>query len=67
MEIQLTIAINFISSIDNNEEHVIPVKKKNNSESVKVSEFVFVYVPLLNYKCHEINPNLGGSYIDSPN
>ena len=26
MEIQLTIAMNFISSIDNNEEHVIPLK-----------------------------------------
>ena len=26
MEIQLTIAMNFISSINNNEEHVVPLK-----------------------------------------
>ena len=30
------------------------------------SEFVFDYVQLLYYKCHKINPNRGGSYIDSP-
>ena len=30
------------------------------------SDFVFGYVQLLFYKCHKINPNLGGSYIDSP-
>ena len=29
------------------------------------SEFVFDYVNLLYYKCHKINPNRGGSYIDS--
>ena len=29
-------------------------------------EFVFDYVPLLHYKCHKINPNLGGSDIDFP-
>ena len=29
-------------------------------------DFVFHYVHLLYYKCHEINPNCGGSYIDSP-
>ena len=33
---------------------------------MKDSEFVFDYVQLLYYKCHEINPNRGGSYIDSP-
>ena len=38
---------------------------QNNSESIKGSEFVFDYVDLLYYKCHEINPNHGGSYIDS--
>ena len=32
----------------------------------KVSRFVFHYVYLLYYKCHEINLNRGGSYIDSP-
>ena len=35
-------------------------------ESIKGSEFVFNYVLLLYYKCHKINPNRGGSYIDSP-
>ena len=29
------------------------------------SDFVFDYAHLLYYKCHEINPNFGGSYIDS--
>ena len=28
--------------------------------------FLFDYVHLLYYKCHKINPNRGGSYIDSP-
>ena len=30
------------------------------------SEFVFHYVQLLYYKCHKINLNRGGSYIDVP-
>ena len=30
------------------------------------SEFVFDYAPLLCCKCHEINLNRCGSYIDSP-
>ena len=34
---------------------------------LKGGEFVFNYVRLLFYKCHEINPNRAGSYIDSPN
>ena len=33
---------------------------------MKGSEFVFDYVQLMYYKCHKINPNLGESYIDSP-
>ena len=33
---------------------------------MKCSEFVFDYVNLLYYKCHKINLNCGGSYIDSP-
>ena len=33
---------------------------QNNLESMKGSEFVFDYVHLLYYKCHEINPNCGG-------
>ena len=39
---------------------------QNNLESLKGSEFVFDYVQLLHYKCYKINPNRGGSYIDSP-
>ena len=31
------------------------------------SEFVFDYVHLLYYKCHKINQDRGGSYVDSPN
>ena len=33
---------------------------------MKGSQFVFDYVHLLYYKCQEINPNRGGSHIDSP-
>ena len=91
-KIQSAIANNFISSIDNNEEHVIHSKSdnieimindeadevikelfdslknryQNNLESMTGSEFIFDYVHLLYYKCHKINPNHGGSYIDSP-
>ena len=39
---------------------------QNNLESRKGSDFVLDYVHLLYYKCHKINPNCGGSYIDSP-
>ena len=39
---------------------------QNNVESMKGSEFVFDYAHLLYYKCHKINQNRGGSYIDSP-
>ena len=38
---------------------------QNNLESMKGSEFSFDYIHLLYYKCHEINDNRGGSYIDS--
>ena len=38
----------------------------NNFESIKVSKFIFDYVHLLYDKCHKINLNCGGSYIDSP-
>ena len=34
-------------------------------KSMDVSDFVFHYVYLLYYKCHKINPNRSGSYIDS--
>ena len=33
---------------------------------MKGSEFVFDYVHSLYYKCHKIDSNRGGSYIDSP-
>ena len=33
---------------------------------MKGSEFVFDYVHLLYFKCHKINKNCGGSYINSP-
>ena len=33
---------------------------------MKGSEFVFSYVHLLYYKCHEINPDCGGLHIDFP-
>ena len=33
---------------------------QNNLESMKGTEFVFDYVQLLYYKCHEINLNCGG-------
>ena len=38
---------------------------QNNIESMRYSEFAFDYVHLLYYKCHKINLNCGGSYIDS--
>ena len=37
---------------------------QNNLESMKSRDFVFEYVHLMYYKCHKINPNRGGSYID---
>ena len=40
---------------------------QNNFESMKGNKFVFDYAHLLYCKCHEINPNCGGSYVDSPN
>ena len=33
---------------------------------MKGSDFVVTYVHLLYYGCHKMNPNRGGSYIDSP-
>ena len=37
---------------------------QNNFELMKSSESVFDNVHLLYYKCHKINSNRGGSYID---
>ena len=39
---------------------------QNDLQSMRGSEFVFDYVQLLYYKCHKINLNCGGSYMDSP-
>ena len=39
---------------------------QNNLESMKGSEFIFDYVQLLYHKCHKINPNRGGLYMDLP-
>ena len=33
---------------------------------MKGSDFVFDYVHLLYQKCHKINPNRRGSFVDSP-
>ena len=91
-KMQLTIANNFISSIDHDEKREIHLKSdkteiliddeadevikelfdslknkyQNNLETTKGSEFIFYYVHFLYYKRHKINPNRGGSYIDSP-
>ena len=40
--------------------------QKRLEESMKVSEFVFDSVGLLEYKLNKISLNRGGSYIDSP-
>ena len=37
---------------------------QNNLESMKGSDFVFNYLFLLYCKCHKINRNHGGAYID---
>ena len=37
-----------------------------NLQFMRGTEFVFNYLQLLYYKCHKININRGGSYIDSP-
>ena len=34
---------------------------QNNLKSMTGSEFVFIYVHLLYYKYHKLNPNRGGS------
>ena len=58
--------------IDNEADEVIKElfdslknRYQNNLESMKGSEFAFDYVHLMYHKCHKINPNRGGSYIDS--
>ena len=41
-------------------------RHSNNLEPMRGSEFILDYFQLLYYKCHKINLNRGGSYIDSP-
>ena len=38
---------------------------QNKLQSLISSKFVFNYVHLMYYKCHKINSNRGGLYIDS--
>ena len=40
-------------------------RHQNNLESINGNDIVFDHVHLLYYKCHKINPNCGGSYVDS--
>ena len=88
-KIQLTIAINFISSKDAEEECVMHSRSDNikftSNEvldelleslrsryqghlqtSMRVSDFIFDSVQLMNYKCHKVNFRRAGSNIDSP-
>ena len=44
----------------------LKIRYQNDLESMKASDFVFDYVYLMYQNCHRINPNVGGSYIDSP-
>ena len=52
--------------IENLFELLLNRYQNNLERSIKLSDFFFDYIHLLNYKCHKINPNRGGSYIDSP-
>ena len=49
---------NFFDSLKHRYQH--------NLLSIRGSYFVFNYVQLLYYKCHKINSNRGGSYINYP-
>ena len=40
--------------------------QNNLKKLMKGNEFVINYIYLLRYKCHKINPNCAGSYIDAP-
>ena len=52
--------------IENLFELLLNRYQNNLERSINVIDFFFDYVHLLNYKCHKINQNRGGSYIDSP-
>ena len=80
-EIQLTIAINFISSKGREEEHVMHSSSGNITfapysdaddviyelfRNIKVRKWLFDSVQLMYDKCNRVNLIRGGSYIDSP-
>ena len=46
--------------------HLLRNRYQNDLKSMKGNEIVFDYVQLLYYKRQNINPNCGGSYMDSP-
>ena len=45
--------------------HQLKNRYHHNLESMKGSEFVVDFVHFLYYKCYKINPDFGGTYIDS--
>ena len=62
------IEIMVIDETDEVIEELFESPLQNNLKKVKKSnDFVFDYVRLLSYECHEINPNHDCSYKDSPN
>ena len=63
-EIQLTKAINFISSIDNYEERVR--HSKRDKIEVMINDEANEVIKNLYCKYYKINPNFGASNIDSP-
>ena len=73
-KIQLTTAINFISSKDIDKERVMHSKSESLLSRYQIgseilmrgSDFIFDSVQLLYYKFHNISFKRGGSYIDSP-
>ena len=84
------VAINFVSSKDNDEEYVMHLKNDNteimiNDKANEVIEKLFesllnqykigletsmrgsdFFFDCVHYKCHKVNFQWGGSYIDSP-
>ena len=47
-------------------KEIFDSSKNRYQKNLKGSEFGFDYVQLLYYKCHKLNHNCGGSYINSP-
>ena len=43
----------------------LKIEYPNKLKSMKGSKFVFYYVQFLYFKCHQVNLNCGGSWIDS--